>query len=164
MALVGFFSGSFDPITLGHIDVIDRALAVVKELVVGIGVNNEKMPMFTAAERIEMIENDCLDLAAKHGTAFRTVIFNNLAVKAAYEQGAGLIIRGLRHGTDFDYEMQMASMNAEMAPSIQTIFLASSPEFRHIASNLVRQIAKMEGNVSHFVSNNVALRLKDKIK
>ncbi len=163
MALIGFYSGSFDPITLGHTDVIARTLAFVDELVVGVGIHDGKTPMFTAAERIAMVEADCRDLAAKHGTGFRTVTFKNLVVEAAHEQGASIIFRGLRDGTDFDYEMQMAGMNGKMAPDIQTIFLAASPEVRHIAANLVRQIAKMGGDVSHFVSDNVASRLKDKI-
>ena len=162
MALIGFYSGSFDPITLGHADVIARALTIVDELVVGVGIHAGKTPMFTAVERIAMIEADCRDLAEKHGTGFRTVTFDNLVVEAAHEQGASLIFRGLRDGTDFDYEMQMAGMNGEIAPNIQTVFLASSPAVRHIAANLVRQIAKMGGDVSHFVSDKVAVRLRDK--
>jgi len=162
MALIGFYSGSFDPITLGHTDVIARALTIVDELVIGVGVHDGKVPMFTADERIAMIQADCGDLAAKHGTEIRVATFSNLAVEAAREQGASLIVRGLRDGTDFDYEMQMAGMNGEMAPQIQTVFLSASPAVRHIAANLVRQIAKMGGDVSHFVSHNVAAKLKDK--
>ncbi len=162
MSLIGFYSGSFDPITLGHTDVIARALTIVDELVIGVGVHDGKSPMFTADERIAMIESDCGDLATKHGTEIRVVTFDNLAVEAARAQGASLIVRGLRDGTDFDYEMQMAGMNGEMAPQIQTVFLAASPAMRHIAANLVRQIAKMDGDVSHFVSENVAAQLKAK--
>jgi pantetheine-phosphate adenylyltransferase len=162
MALIGFYSGSFDPITLGHTDVIARALTVVDELVIGVGIHDGKVPMFTADERIAMIKADCDDLAAKHGADIRVVTFDNLAVEAAREQGASIIVRGLRDGTDFDYEMQMAGMNGEMAPQIQTVFLSASPAMRHIAANLVRQIAKMGGDVSHFVSANVAARLKEK--
>ena len=100
------------------------------------------------------------DLALKHDTEIRVVTFDNLAVEAARENGATTIVRGLRDGTDFDYEMQMAGMNGEMAPQIQTVFLAASPAVRHIAANLVRQIAKMGGDVSQFVSEDVAARLR----
>lgn len=162
MPHIGFYSGSFDPVTLGHTDVIARALGLVDELVIGIGVHDGKVPMFTAEERIAMIENDVRDLAAKHDAEIRVVTFDNLVVDAACEAGATTIIRGLRDGTDFDYEMQMAGMNSEMAPQIQTVFLAASPAVRHIAANLVRQIAKMNGDVSQFVSASVAERLREK--
>ena len=162
MSLIGFYSGSFDPVTLGHTDVIARALTIVDELVIGVGIHPGKVPMFTAEERIAMIEAEASDLATKHGAEIRVVTFDNLAVEAAREQGATLIIRGLRDGTDFDYEMQMAGMNGQMAPQIQTVFLSASPEVRHIAANLVRQIAKMKGDVSHFVSENVAAQLRAK--
>lgn len=163
MSLIGFYSGSFDPVTLGHTDVIARALTIVDELVIGVGIHPGKVPMFSAEERIAMIEAEVGDLATKHGAEIRIVTFDNLAVEAAREQGATIIVRGLRDGTDFDYEMQMSGMNGEMAPQIQTVFLSASPEVRHIAANLVRQIAKMEGDVSHFVSENVAEQLRSKV-
>ena len=153
--MIGFYSGSFDPITLGHTDVIARALSIVDELVIGVGVHDGKVPMFTADERISMIQNDANDLATKHGAEIRVATFDNLAVEAAREQGATIIIRGLRDGTDFDYEMQMAGMNGEMAPQIQTVFVAASPSVRHIA--------KMRGDVTPFVSENVAAQLKAKV-
>ena len=162
MSLIGFYSGSFDPVTHGHTDVIARALTIVDELVIGVGVHDGKVPMFTADERIAMIRGEVDDLAEKHGAEIRVVTFSNLAVEAAREQGATVIVRGLRDGTDFDYEMQMAGMNSEMAPQIQTVFLSASPAVRHIAANLVRQIARMGGDVSYFVSENVAQRLKEK--
>jgi pantetheine-phosphate adenylyltransferase len=162
MPHIGFYSGSFDPVTHGHTDVIARAIGLVDELVIGVGVHDGKVPMFTADERIEMIEEEVRDLADKHGIEIRVATFNNLAVDAAREHGATTIIRGLRDGTDFDYEMQMAGMNGEMAPQIQTVFLAASPSVRHIAANLVRQIAKMGGDVSQFVSERVAERLRAK--
>lgn len=164
MAYIGFYSGSFDPVTHGHTDVIARALSFVDELVIGVGVHDGKVPMFTAQERIEMIEADVGDLAAKHGAEIRVVTFDTLVVDAARDNGASVIVRGLRDGTDFDYEMQMAGMNGEMAPDIQTVFLAASPEVRHIAANLVRQIGKMGGDVRHFVSEHVADRMRQKLK
>ncbi|MFY0615694.1 MAG: pantetheine-phosphate adenylyltransferase [Hyphomicrobiaceae bacterium] len=163
MPHIGFYSGSFDPVTHGHTDVIARALTLVDELVIGVGVHDGKVPMFTAEERIAMIEKEVRDLSSKHEVEVRVVTFDNLAVDAAREAGATVIIRGLRDGTDFDYEMQMAGMNGEMAPQIQTVFLAASPAMRHIAANLVRQIAKMKGDVSQFVSASVAGRLQNKV-
>ena len=162
MTHIGFYSGSFDPVTHGHIDVIERSIGIVDELVIGVGVHDGKVPMFTADERIEMLKEAVRDLALKHDAEIRVVTFNNLAVEAARENGATTIVRGLRDGTDFDYEMQMAGMNGQMAPQIQTVFLAASPAVRHIAANLVRQIAKMGGDVSQFVSEDVAARLKTK--
>lgn len=160
MTHIGFYSGSFDPVTHGHIDVIERSIGIVDELVIGVGVHDGKVPMFTADERIEMLKEAVRDLALKHDAEIRVVTFNNLAVEAARENGATTIVRGLRDGTDFDYEMQMAGMNGQMAPQIQTVFLAASPAVRHIAANLVRQIAKMGGDVSQFVSEDVAARLR----
>lgn len=162
MAHVAFYSGSFDPITLGHTDVIDRALTIADELVIGVGVHHGKKPLFSADERVAMINAEAGPLAEKHGCDLRVVTFDNLAVHAAAAEGASMIVRGLRDGTDFDYEMQMAGMNAEMAPQIQTIFVAASPHVRHIAANLVRQIAAMRGDVSAFVSGEVAQRLAAK--
>ena len=163
MPRIGFYSGSFDPITHGHTDAIARALALVDELVIGIGVHHGKVPLFTADERIAMVEAETKPLARKHGGVIRVVTFDNLVVEAARAAGAHVIIRGLRDGTDFDYEMQMAGMNGAMAPGIQTVFVAASPAVRHIAANLVRQIAAMGGDVSHFVSPAVAKRLKAKL-
>ncbi|HXF54552.1 MAG TPA: pantetheine-phosphate adenylyltransferase [Hyphomicrobiaceae bacterium] len=162
MAYIGFYSGSFDPVTHGHTDIIARALDVVDELVIGIGVHHGKVPMFSVEERIAMLESETRALGRKRGAKIRVTTFDGLAVEAAREHGATIIIRGLRDGTDFDYEMQMAGMNSEMAPQIQTVFLAASPGVRHIAANLVRQIAQMDGDVTPFVSAAVARRLKAK--
>jgi pantetheine-phosphate adenylyltransferase len=162
MPHIGFYSGSFDPVTHGHTDVIARALMLVDELVIGVGVHHGKVPMFSADERIAMLEAEVGDLSEKHGVEIRVVTFDNLAVDAARDNGATIIVRGLRDGTDFDYEMQMAGMNGEMAPDIQTVFLAASPAVRHIAANLVRQIARMGGDVSSFVSEYVAEQLRHK--
>lgn len=162
MKHIGFYSGSFDPVTLGHLDVIERALSTVDKLVIGVGIHPGKKPMFEPAERVAMLRNDVSDLSGKHGTTIDVVTFDNLAVDAARNHGATVILRGLRDGTDFDYEMQMAGMNGQMAPEIQTVFLAASPSVRHIAGNLVRQIALMGGDITQFVSSDVALRLQQK--
>ena len=162
MKHTGFYSGSFDPVTLGHLDVIERALGVVDRLVIGIGVHPGKTPMFTGDERVAMLRREVSELAQKYGVEIEVVTFDNLAVDAARTHGATIILRGLRDGTDFDYEMQMAGMNAQMAPDIETVFLAASPARRHIAGTLVRQIALMGGDVTHFVSSDVAEQLKGK--
>jgi pantetheine-phosphate adenylyltransferase len=162
MTRIGFYSGSFDPVTLGHTDVIRRAAAIVDELVIGIGVNPGKAPMFTDAERVEMLQTEVAAIAEARGTRISVITFFGLAVEAARAHGATVIIRGLRDGTDFDYEMQMAGMNGEMAPEIQTVFVAASPQVRHIAANLVRAVASMGGNAAPFVSKDVLKRLQAK--
>lgn len=159
MAVIGFYSGSFDPVTRGHTDIIRRSLRIVDELVIGIGVHHGKEPLFPAADRIAMLETETAPLAKKAEKPVKVVTFANLVVEAAANAGASIIIRGLRDGTDFDYEMQMAGMNGIMAPDIETVYLGASPEVRHIAANLVRQIAAMGGDVSAFVSPAVAKRL-----
>ncbi len=160
----GFYSGSFDPVTLGHTDIIGRASRLVDRLVIGIGVHPAKKPLFDEAERLEMLDVETRAIATSTGTPIDVVTFSDLAVSAAQRAGASVIFRGLRDGTDFDYEMQMANMNGEMVPSVQTVFVAASPEVRHIAANLVRQIALMGGDVTPFVSKGVALRLADKAR
>lgn len=159
MKRIGFYSGSFDPLTNGHMDVIARALTLVDELVVGIGVHHGKTPMFDAAERQAMIEAEAGPIAARKRSRLRVVTFSNLVVEAAAEHKAAIIVRGLRDGTDFDYEMQMAGMNAALAPAIETVFLPGSPGVRHISATLVRQIAQMGGDVASFVPAGVAHRL-----
>jgi pantetheine-phosphate adenylyltransferase len=161
-ARIGFYSGSFDPVTHGHTDVIGRACRLVDVLVIGIGTNPGKSPLFTAGERVEMLEEETREIAAVTGTDVRIVTFQGLAVDAARTHGASIIFRGLRDGTDFDYEMQMAGMNGEMAPEIETVFVAASPDVRHIAANLVRAVALMGGDPSPFVSPEVAGRLAAK--
>lgn len=164
MTRVGFYSGSFDPVTLGHTDVIARSARLVDRLVIGVGVHASKAPLFTAAERVEMLKAETRGIAEEAGVTIEVVTFADLAVTAARAHGATLIIRGLRDGTDFDYEMQMAGMNGAMAPEVQTVFVAASPAVRHIAANLVRQIALMGGEVSSFVSPEVARRLAAKAR
>ncbi len=162
MTRTGFYSGSFDPVTLGHTDVIRRAARVVDKLVIGIGVNPGKAPMFSGDERVAMLEAEVKPIAKETGAGISVVIFSGLAVDAARAHGATIVIRGLRDGTDFDYEMQMSGMNGEMAPEIQTVYVSASPAVRHIAANLVRAIASMGGDASAFVSKDVLTRLECK--
>jgi pantetheine-phosphate adenylyltransferase len=162
MKRIGFYPGSFDPVTLGHTDVIARACRLVDRLVIGVGTHDAKQPMFTVAERVSMLEGETKPIAEKTGTAIEIVTFGGLAVEAAGDNGAHVIVRGLRDATDFDYEVRMAGMNAGMAPTIETVFLAATPSVAHIAANLVRQITQMGGDVSPFVSPAVAKRLAAK--
>ncbi len=162
MIRIGFYSGSFDPVTLGHTDVIRRAAGLLDRLVIGIGVNPGKAPMFADAERVAMLEDEVRTIAEATKTQIEVVTFSGLAVDAARANKASVIIRGLRDGTDFDYEMQMAGMNGEMAPEIQTVYVAASPAVRHIAANLVRAVVSMGGDPSPFVSKGVLKRLKAK--
>lgn len=159
---IGFYSGSFDPVTLGHADVIARALPLVDKLVIGIGIHPGKTPLFSTAEKVEMLKAEMKPLAKRAGGTFAVVTFDNLVVDAAEEAGASVIFRGLRDGTDLDYEMQMAGMNGAMRPTVGTVFLPASPAVRFITATLVRQIAKMGGDVSSFVSPAVAKRLRAK--
>jgi len=162
MKRIGFTSGSFDPVTSGHLDVIGRAARMVDTLVIGIGVHPGKMPLFSAEEKIEMLRAETQGITRKSGAKIEIVTFANLTVDAAKAAGATVIFRGLRDSTDFDYEMQMAGMNGAMAPGIDTVFIPASPNVRHITATLVRQIALMGGDISHFVSPAVARRLKAK--
>ena len=162
MKRIGFTSGSFDPVTNGHMDVIARAARMVDTLVIGIGLHPGKTPLFSTDEKVEMLQAETASIAKATGCTIEISTFDNLTVDAAKAVRATLIFRGLRDGTDFDYEMQMAGMNGAMAPGIDTVFLPASPGVRHITGTLVRQIALMGGNVSQFVSPGVMRRLKAK--
>ena len=166
MKRIGFYSGSFDPVTLGHMDVIRRSLKLVDTLVIGIGVHPGKAPLFSVEERTEMLKAETVAVIKKSGIAAKVevVTFAGLTVDAAREAGAATIFRGLRDGTDFDYEMQMSGMNGAMAGDIDTVFLPASPDVRHITATLVRQIAMMGGDVTSFVSRDVAKMLKAKAR
>lgn len=164
MTRIGFYSGSFDPVTLGHTDVIRRAATLVDHLVIGIGVNPGKSGMFTPDERVAMLKTEVAAIAEETGAKISVVTFSGLAVAAAQAHKATVIVRGLRDGTDFDYEMQMAGMNGEMAPEIQTVYVSASPAVRHIAANLVRTVAAMGGDASAFVSEHVLQCLHAKTK
>ena len=159
MTRIGFYPGSFDPVTRGHADIAARALRLVDELVIGVGVHPGKAPLFAADERIAMLEAECAPLAKAANAKLRIVTFDDLSVDAARKAGATVMIRGIRDGTDLDYEMQLAGTNGAMAPGIDTLFLPAAPAHRHIAASLVRQIAGMGGDVSSLVSDNVAERL-----
>jgi len=148
---IAFYPGSFDPMTNGHIDVLDQALALCDELVIGIGVHPGKTPLFSFDERASMADHVVRSEFSERAGNVSVIAFDGLVVDAAREAGATLLVRGLRDGTDLDYEMQMAGMNRAMASDVTTVFLPAYPESRHITATLVRQIAKMGGDVSPFV-------------
>jgi pantetheine-phosphate adenylyltransferase len=162
MTRTALFTGSFDPVTNGHLDVVRQAGRVADRIVIAIGVHSSKAPIFSAEERAELLRAVCGPVL--QGKELEVVTFSDLAVEAARRHGASIIVRGLRDGTDFDYEIQMASMNAAMAPEVQTVFLPASPPVRPITATLVRQIAQMGGDVSAFVPDLVAERLGAKFK
>jgi pantetheine-phosphate adenylyltransferase len=162
MTRTALFTGSFDPVTNGHLDVVRQACHVADRIVVAIGVHSSKTPIFSAEERAELLWAVCGPVL--QGKELEVVTFRDLAVQAAHRHGASIIVRGLRDGTDFNYEIQMASMNAAMAPEVQTVFFPASPLVRPITATLVRQIAQMGGDVSAFVPDLVAERLRAKFK
>ena len=162
MPRTALFAGSFDPITLGHVDVVRGAVRLADRLVLAIGVHPGKTPLFSADERLAIVEETCAPVARAAGCEIVCTTFADLVVAAARRVGATILIRGVRDATDFDYEMQMAGMNASMAPEIQTVFLPASPVVRPITATLVRQIAGMGGDVSAFVPAQVAARLQKK--
>ena len=163
MKRIGFYSGSFDPVTRGHLDVITRAAHLVDVLVIGIGIHPGKTPLFSTTEKEAMLAAETAAIAKRTGCRISTTQFDGLTVDAARAVGASAIFRGLRDGTDLDYEMQMAGMNCAMASDIETVFLPASPTVRHITASLVRQIALMGGDVSTFVSKDVAKQLRGKV-
>ena len=157
-ARIAIFSGSFDPMTNGHVDVLNAALGMADYVIAAIGVHSGKVPLFSFEQRAMLVRAAMPDADQR----LSVISFDGLIVDAAKKAGANLIMRGLRDGTDLDYEMQMAGMNAAMAPNIQTVFIPAKPNARFITATLVRQIASMGGDVSGFVPEAVAAALKSK--
>lgn len=162
MPRTALYAGSFDPVTNGHLDVVRQAAALADRLVLAIGIHPGKTPLFSTEERLAMMAETCGPVAKAAGCEVACTTFADLVVTAAERERASLLIRGLRDGTDLDYEMQMAGMNGVMSPAVQTVFLPASPAVRPITATLVRQIAAMGGDVSAFVPASVAKRLKQK--
>ena len=162
MPRIALYPGSFDPVTNGHLDVVRNAVALCDRLVVAIGIHPGKTPLFSTDERLAMISEVFEPIAKAANCEFEATTYDDLVVTAAKRAQATILVRGLRNGTDLDYEMQMAGMNETMAPGVRTVFLPASPTVRPITATLVRQIAGMGGDVSNFVPKAVAKRLKAK--
>ncbi|MCC6306358.1 MAG: pantetheine-phosphate adenylyltransferase [Rhodobacteraceae bacterium] len=159
---VGLYPGTFDPITFGHIDIIRRAALLVDRLVIGVAINRDKGPLFTLEERVAMIEAEAGRLAAETGTAMAVHPFENLLIDCARDVGAAVIVRGLRAVADFEYEFQMVGMNRALDDSIETVFLMAEAPHQAIASRLVKEIARLGGEVGKFVTPPVRAALKAK--
>ena len=160
---IGLYPGTFDPITLGHIDIIRRASLLVDRLVIGVAINRDKSPLFTLEERVEMLERDCTDLSEQTATEIIVHPFENLLINCAHDVGAQVIVRGLRAVADFEYEFQMVGMNRSLDNSIETVFLMAEAKHQAIASKLVKEIARLDGDISKFVTPHVANRLLKKL-
>lgn len=158
----GVYPGTFDPITSGHMEVMRRSLRLVDRLVIGCAINIGKGPLFSLEERMEIIREDISDFPPVDRERIKVVPFEGLLIHFTRAVGASLIIRGLRAVSDFEYEIQMANMNARMDPDIETIFLMASDRHQFIASSLVKDIARLGGDTSQFVSKRVFQRLKAK--
>lgn len=159
---IGLYPGTFDPVTLGHMDIITRASALVDRLVIGVAINRDKAPFFSLEERVAMIEAECEALAQKTGTQIVAHPFENLLIDCARDVGAQVIIRGLRAVADFEYEFQMVGMNRALDNTVETVFLMADARRQAIASRLVKEIARLGGDVSKFVPARVndALRAR----
>ena len=159
---IGLYPGTFDPITLGHIDIIRRASALVDRLVIGVAINRDKGPLFSLDERVAMIQSECAALADETGVEIIAHPFENLLIDCARDVGAQLSIRGLRAVADFEYEYQMVGMNRQLDHSIETVFLMAEAQHQAIASKLVKEIARLGGDVTKFVTPAVAQALNGK--
>lgn len=157
---IGVYPGTFDPITLGHADIIRRGAKLVDRLIIGVTTNPSKNPLFTPDERMAMVEREVASLGIENVTV---VGFNALLMKFAQKQGASVIIRGLRAVADFEYEYQMAGMNQQLNPNIETVFLMADVSLQPIASKLVKEIATFGGDISRFVSPAVRADVVDRI-
>jgi len=159
---IGIYPGTFDPITNGHTDIIRRAIKVVDQLVIGVARNDGKGPLFLTDERVEIVRDEIANLENGDSERVEVRAFDTLLVNFAQAVGASVVIRGLRAVSDFEYEFQMAGMNARLNPEIETVFLMASDRFQFISSRFVKEIGALGGDVSHFVSPRVATRLLDR--
>jgi pantetheine-phosphate adenylyltransferase len=160
---IGLYPGTFDPITLGHVDIIRRATALVDKLVIGVAINGDKGPLFSLEERVAMIEAECAKLSAQTGTQIVAHPFENLLIDCAHDVGAQIILRGLRAVADFEYEFQMVGMNRVLDDSVETVFLMADAKRQAIASKLVKEIARLGGDVSKFVTPMVNAALVERL-
>lgn len=160
----GLYPGTFDPVTLGHTDIIQRAMALVDRLVIGVAINRDKGPLFSLEERVAMVEAECAPIIAKTGGQIVVHPFENLLIDCARDVGATVIVRGLRAVADFEYEFQMVGMNRALDSSIETVFMMADARRQAIASKLVKEIARLGGDVTKFVPPAVRTALVERYK
>ncbi|SLN66045.1 Phosphopantetheine adenylyltransferase [Aquimixticola soesokkakensis] len=160
---IGLYPGTFDPVTLGHLDIIRRACALVDRLVIGVAVNSGKGPLFSLDERVQMLEAEAKHISAATGCDILVHPFDNLLIHCARDVNASIIIRGLRAVADFEYEYQMVGMNRALDSTVETVFLMAEARHQAIASKLVKEIARLDGDVSKFVTPEVESRLHAKL-
>ncbi len=156
---IGLYPGTFDPVTLGHTDIIQRAMALVDRLVIGVAINRDKGPLFTLEERVAMVQAECAAIVAKTGGEIIVHPFENLLIDCARDVGASVIVRGLRAVADFEYEFQMVGMNRALDATIETVFMMADARRQAIASKLVKEIARLGGDVTKFVPPPVQVAL-----
>ncbi|HEY1615016.1 MAG TPA: pantetheine-phosphate adenylyltransferase [Rhizomicrobium sp.] len=156
---VGLYPGTFDPVTLGHMDIVKRAIKLVDHLVIGVATNASKSPMFTLPERMEMVREETGSLAGEGRATIAVETFDSLLMNFAEKVGASVIVRGLRAVSDFEYEFQMVAMNQRLNSEIETVFLMADPRHQAIASRLVKEIALLGGNIAPFTPPRVAEKL-----
>jgi pantetheine-phosphate adenylyltransferase len=159
---IGLYPGTYDPITYGHTDIIRRSCSLVDRLVIGVAINRDKGPLFSLEERVAMIQGECAAMVAETGTEIVVHPFENLLIDCARDVGASVIIRGLRAVADFEYEFQMVGMNRALDASVETVFLMADARRQAIASRLVKEIARLGGDVSKFVPPAVNEALKER--
>jgi pantetheine-phosphate adenylyltransferase len=161
---IGLYPGTFDPVTNGHLDVIARAAKLLDKLVVGVAINTGKGPLFTLEERVSLVKAEIESIASRNGMIIEVIPFDTLLIDFARKVGANMIVRGLRAVSDYDYEVQMAGMNYRMAPDVETVFLMASETHQFIASRLVKEIARLGGDISSFVPPTTLLHVMRRIK
>lgn len=160
---IGLYPGTFDPVTHGHLDIIRRGAQLVDRLVIGVAINRDKGPMFSLEERVAMIEAECAVLSEETGTEIVAHPFENLLINCARDVGAQIIVRGLRAVADFEYEYQMVGMNRSLDSSVETVFLMADAKHQAIASKLVKEIARLDGDITKFVPPAVKAALYEKL-
>ena len=164
MERVGLYPGTFDPITMGHLDIIGRALKLVDTLIIGVAVNEAKKPLFSLEERVSIVEQDTADLPNPRNVTIEVRPFDNLLMHFAETCNVNVIVRGLRAVSDFEYEFQMTAMNEQLNREIETVFLMADVQHQAVASRLVKEIAKFGGDITSFVTPRVRERLLEKYK